>query len=209
MKIRKFYHPTIDLAQKIDGGPEFGTDYDLSDACPDCGAGAMPIGVRLLKNIPASTKALVRTYENEIIVNNEVSKALQSIEVSSLTDIQNTQGKIQPFKELRQEAILPPFSAKTTGYETECQCPTCKRNGYFNLPKEPLQLVYESLDPSYFDKHILGTHEIFGITRRNKVLKKCGFHCPLYVLSETVVDALQQFNLKYLSFEPVTINRSL
>ena len=122
---RKFYHPIIRVLEEIEGGAEFGTDYDLSDACPDCGVGAIPKGARILKNIPASTKPLVHTYEGEIIVNNAIVKALQSIGVASLIDIHNTQGKVQPFKELRQEAILPPFSAKTTGYETECPCQTC------------------------------------------------------------------------------------
>ena len=108
--------------------------------------------------------------------------------------------------EIRGEAVLPPFSTKTIGYEiSKKQCSICKRDGYFDSSEQSLKLIYENLDASILKKDILITFERFGYSRLRKPFKDSVFARPLYIVSDKLSDILQESAVKGVDFDPIII----
>ena len=144
--------------------------------------------------------------DGEILINLDVAKSLNAIGVECLAKVQAFRTTdLLPLKEMRWEAVLPPFSENSTGYEREHPCPKCDRDGFFGLPKVPLCLVYDNLPPEYKNKNILATFERFGNSRLRSPFKDSVFATPLYIVSSQVADCLNNQGVKGIDFEPVAI----
>lgn len=130
---------------------------------------------------------------------------LQSIGVNKLAKVVDLQSRVLPFKELRPEVILPPFSKSTTGYEVEDSCKYCMRDGFFHIPRVKLKLVYDDIDPVFFKYNVLATHELFGTSSINEPFSKSVFASPKLIISDLIVEVLKSESIGADSFEPVTI----
>jgi len=210
--MKKFSRLLVDnLCVNADGGPIYGTKYDMANACKYCGTGAEPIGSRFMSKLKKNRKGIFEAGFGEILIDIELSKKFQEKGINSLAEVYKPKSKEKwSFMEIRGEAVLPPFSKKTTGYEIDLkrQCPYCKRDGYGEFPKKSWNLVYENLDSGLLTKNILITYERFGYSRLRKPFNDSVFARSLYIVSEKVVDILREERIKGVEFEPVIILNS-
>lgn len=190
---------------EISGGASCGTKYSLDTACKSCGSGAIPIGNRVVKEIPEGSGRIFFTEDHELIVDDKLARALQAIGIQSLAQVVDMQANLLPFKELRSEITLPPFSKDTTGYEIEDSCKDCNRDGFYHIPRVDLQLVYENLDPAFNKYNVFATHELFGISCLKEPFSESVFAPPKLLISEKVIAVLKSESIKTDSFKPVKI----
>ncbi len=190
---------------EINGGPSCGTKYSLEKACKFCGSGASPIGNRIVEGIPPKSGRIFFTDDHELIVDDRLGYALQDIGIHTLVQVVDMQSNVLPFKELRPEATLPPFSKLTKGYELEDQCKHCMRDGFFNIPRVELKLVYENIDPSFFKYNVLTTNELFGTSCIREPFSESIFAKPILIVSDKVVELLKSETIRTDSFDPIKI----
>ena len=193
-------------SEEISGGPSCGTKYSLDHACKFCGSGAIPIGNRVVKNIPHGLGRIFFTDDHELIVDDRLGIALQAIGIDTLAHVVDLQSNVLPFYELRPEVTLPPFSKLTTGYEVEDQCIYCKRDGFFHIPRVDFKLIYENIDPIFFNYNVLVTYELFGTSWINEPFSDCAFASPKFIVSNKVAAVLKSESIKPISFEPVILH---
>lgn len=204
--MNQFYEIIVSGLINVDGGPMYGTQYSLADACDRCGTGAKPVGPRIMRRFRVSNAPIFLSLDHEILVSLDMADGLRALGVESLADIRGVKtGEELPLKELRAEATLPPFSKETTGYEREGVCPKCGRDGYFNIPHVPLKLVYRGLAPEYASKKVLATYERFGNSRLREPFKDSVFAMPVYVVSALVASYLKKEAGRRVTLVPVDI----
>jgi hypothetical protein len=141
---------------EIDGGCDFGTMYDLSDACPACGTGAKqtsPLFVDRedLRNLKGSRAG--QTYRGHVFVDERLAGELERLGATGLTlgemyaEFREKRMVKLPWKQLLAARTLPPTSPSTTGFSRmEDSCKVCLRDGYGGTSEEPLRVVYRSSD---------------------------------------------------------------
>lgn len=199
----RFYRLVVKTQRNVMGGPHFGTRYSLDSACPHCGTGAEPTGPRYVARLSATCPAFI-TLDGDVLVSSTVAQALEQVGVSSLSEVrQVSTGRPLPYMELRWSRTLPPFSGSTTGYERERPCPACGRDGYFEVLKMPLRLVYDKIDASFRKEHVLATFERFGNSRLRSPFNDSVIAGPLYIVSEMVMDCLRKLRVRNIDFEDV------
>ena len=200
--MEEFYNLVCRRLAKVYGGPTYGTKYSLIGACSHCGTGAEPQGPRIMPEFREPQHPILLTFNGEILVNLDTAKSLEALGVGCLEEVQTRTGDLLPLMELRREAILPPFSPKTIGYEREQPCPQCGRDGFFGIPHQPLALVYEALSQQYRGKQVLWTFERFGNSRLRSPFEDSVFAAPLYVVGRGVMERMRG---RGIDFEPVVI----
>jgi len=206
-----FYRVVVENEWSEWGGPSTGTQYDMKNACPHCGTGAVPVGPLFLARLRVP-RHLVWATLSEVLVADEFAQALEDMGTHCLAEVRHRRtGQVLPVKGLRAEAVLPPFSSRTSGYARYRPCPECGRDGFFDAgPPEPdtagkLHLVYEGLDPSYLEKNVLWTYEGFGRSALRSPFEDSVIAKPIHVLSQRVVDWLKEHGAKGLLFAPATL----
>jgi hypothetical protein len=140
---------------EVDGGSEFGTTYDLSGACPACGAGARQNSALFLDGADDQLPKLKGhragyTYRDEIFVDERLAAALEELGPEGLV-FHNVyalmpdkrQIKLR-WKQLSADRTLPRMCPQTAGYGVEELCRLCGRSGY--MPGTPLRIVYRASD---------------------------------------------------------------
>jgi len=199
-----YYLLTVGKQVGVYGGPYGGSEYSLVNACSVCGTGAECVGPHILPGIRRAWKGVLVTLDLEILIPDELAGALKTIGEDFLRDVVRPKsGERIPYYELMPQGILPRFSAQTKGYEIEAQCPACKRDGHFNIPHVPLQLVYEDVDPSLAKKDVLCTFEHFGNSKLRTPFKDSGFASPLFVVSERFATCLKENGARRVELEEV------
>lgn len=105
-----FYYFMVTNEKDIFGGPHYGTQYDLSAACPVCGSGAV-------RQPPIYTKKLARSFDlymtldYDILFSDKLVAAFRDEEIDTFDDVISCKTKeILPYKVLRSQAELPRFS---------------------------------------------------------------------------------------------------
>lgn len=194
----------VSVQKNIIGGPQFGTEYDLTNSCPQCGSGAVPKGPRFLKLKRVPKQPVFQTLDREILLSTKVADALRSIGERFLAEVRDADTKEPlPLWELRAEAELPNFAKTTTGFETERSCEHCHRDGYFGIPHTPLRLVYPTSVFPLADVHVLGTYERFGNSRLRTPFEKSVFARPLYLVSDEIQNTIVELGIPGVSFESI------
>jgi hypothetical protein len=140
---------------EVDGGSEFGTTYDLSGACPACGAGARQNSALFLDGDDDQLPKLKghragHTYRTEFFVDERLATALEELGPTGLAfhsvyALMPDKRQVKlPWKQLSADRTLPRMSPQTTGYGLDDQCGLCERSGY--RPGTPLRIVYRASD---------------------------------------------------------------
>jgi len=179
-------------------GPNDGGRYDLSHACSTCGTGAKRVDpIRLPTDCLPDEVSI--TLKFQVVVPPRLIDKLRAICPKCLREIHDVKtGATSQFYELTAETTLPRFSSATTGYAIEMQCPVCKRDGYFNVPKVPLLLAYDQeLQPF----QVAETYEAFGNSRLRPAFKENNFAAPYLVLGRDMQKVLE--NEPGIEFYPV------
>jgi len=145
----------FEIAPKGKGGPLYGTQYDLSKACSNCGAGAVQISPLYLKpsGIKYGKKAFP-TYSGEILFYPDLcqdllNSGLRGFHFGKVLSYKTH--KPLPWMQLNTDFELPRMSDETKGFirvdkESEAPCPVCDRDSRIFTNKEPQEYHYLSDD---------------------------------------------------------------
>ncbi|TKD10359.1 hypothetical protein [Polyangium fumosum] len=175
------------------GGPRFYTEYDLSNACPACGAGMRQTGVYMLDGAGPSMVGLgqyraVSSY-SEIIVDPPLAEALARAHLTGLSlrsvhAYQPNEALIELiWKQMWASHTLPPLSPRSTGIDFESACKTCKRGKIDTT--SPERFVYRARDLEGA-KDVNRMWEHFGYVRWNGDLKTAVLWQPYFVVTPKV-----------------------
>lgn len=136
----------VNRAPKGDTGLAYGTEYDLSTGCPECGTGARQISALRINASALPKKArIMRTYNSDILIDHELANDLM-IELRSdrgLRQVEDRRShKPLPWWQILPDTYMPPVDP-STGLRTEDQCPRCHRNGFYGREDQrPIEYTY-------------------------------------------------------------------
>ena len=166
--------------------PADGGRYDMTHACTHCGTGAVRIDPIFAS--PSACKAgVAATYKLQVIVSKDVFERLTCAGVKSLRQVVDKRKKeTVEFWSLEPEAILPRWAKESVGFAVEAQCPYCHRDGFFDIPKKSLGLIYQTMPAS----DVLATWEHFGNSQLRTPFDKSLFAVPRLVVSDRVRNEL-------------------
>ena len=139
------------------GGPRFGTDYDISTACPACGAGMRQTSAYVLDGSDEESMAKLGPYRavssyGEILVDERLAETLANAGLSglSLRSVYARQEDMRqiklPWRQMWASHTLPPISPRSTGIERDKVCKSCGRSKFGYSLKEPMRLAYRAQD---------------------------------------------------------------
>jgi len=200
-----FYSLIIRFQINHYGGPLYGTEYDYSNSCPKCGTGAQVIDSLILPKLKTK-KEIFQNLDGTVIICKDLHQKLLDNDINSFYPIYDLKGKQQDFFALKSQNVLGQFDKGTSSFEVEKQCQYCHRDGYFNIPNEPLKLVYSNWDSRLFQFEILSTWECFGNSRLRIPEKESVFANPIYVISDKVKETICDYVCKGIQFEKVLLN---
>jgi hypothetical protein len=196
----------------VDGGPDFGTSYDASQACPRCGTGARQTSPLIVggEDVPKLQNAVAaQTYYGDILVRENVAAALEDAGISGL-DLRrvfestgSTQRRL-PWRQILAERSLPSMSPHTTGIIREYICPLCQRQGYAATPEEPTRIFYREKDLENA-QDVNATWEWFGMAVQEPKFPEGFVVRPRLIVSPKVVKILMDHEVTAFGFVPVRV----
>lgn len=200
----------VRTAPKGLGGPSCGTQYDLSQACPMCGTGAIQTSPLILKASEVPKKGIIfQTMHSEILVALTFAKVLKEARLSGL-EFRQAQSfrerKPLPWLQLLAKQELPPMAPATRGILRERPCPHCRRDGYFHSADEPIEIMYRCSDVDLDAlPDVVQTYERFGNSAITKPFKDSNFASPLLLVKPRVFSIFEQHKVRGVEFVPVQI----
>jgi hypothetical protein len=203
-----------------ESGESCGSEFDFDGACETCGTGARLNSPLKVKGISKTKKHLFATQNEDLIISNELySKIKSEIPSFKIEHVINTKGEKLDYFHLAAKMTLAPFGTESSGYVIEDQCPSCKRNGYFNdiilgdLDKQiptiikPLSFVYpvEYIN-NLEESDVLETWERVGLSNlkahSNNVVR---FARPWMIISEYLKSILEFANVTNIEFQSIVL----
>ena len=206
-------HMRVARSPKASGGAEAGTTYDLSSGCPRCGTGATQTSALILRKAQTPTSGKIFVTAHETMLASEVAHLLNEQMVTGVElreAVAWRTGEPLGWHQLIPTDVMPPWSAKTTGGDTESPCPRCNRDGHFDSPTEPLRITYRASDLGYVESlpDVTSTWERFGnswITPPSEHHIPLAFAHPLILVRPRVRALLREAQVTRLQYEPITI----
>jgi hypothetical protein len=195
------------------GGPAHGTKYDLSNACPLCGTGAIQTSSLILTPNQFPKRArMFQTMYHEYLVSSELMEVLARPKFNGLEMRQAVAKGIGsvPWYQLIASFVMPPMSKRTKGVIRDPltpPCTRCNRDGHFNTYEELSMMTYDAADVSVKDvPDAVVTWEHFGVGGLQTPFQESNFSSPLLLVSRRVFEVLQGQKVRGLSVEPVRID---
>jgi len=192
------------------GGPRYGTEYDLENACRKCGTGAIQTSPLFVRPSDLPKRGVIcQTHSCEILLRGDLAALLtqeQSGEMELRRVHASTDHRPLDWFQLIALCTMPPFSESTTGVVISDQCPECNRDGYFDTPTTPRQLVYCRNDMNLSAEPIVAnTHECFGISRLQEPFSKSFLASPLLLVKPQMLSFMRRHRVARVGFEPVFV----
>jgi len=178
------------------GGARFGTDYDISTACPTCGAGIRQTSAYVLDGTSKDSMPKLGAFRavsdfGEILVDERLAEALEVAGLSGLSfrsvyarqkDMRQTK---LPWRQLWASHTLPPISSRSTGVDRKKVCASCGRSKFNKSTEEPLRIAYRARDLEGIED-VNRMWERFGIARWNGDLKTAVLSQPSFLVTPKV-----------------------
>jgi hypothetical protein len=128
----------IDRAPRGFGGPQYGTQYDLSGACRRCGTGALQLGPLVLRAAEIGPqRGIFQTLDDEVLLGRDLARTLSEARLSGhelLQTVGYPNGAPLQYFQLLARQELPPM-LPSDSFVRDRQCPECGRDGYFSYPR--------------------------------------------------------------------------
>jgi len=150
-------------------GPMMGTTYDMSDACPRCGAGARQTSAIFIDGefLPRlEGRRAATTSHDDVLVDENLAAALAQSGATALSfrDVFaafEERGFRIPWRQVCAAHTMPPMSPRSTGIDLAEPCP-CGRSCFGGKEEVPFRLAYRAADLA--DIHDVNvTWEWYGI----------------------------------------------
>ena len=194
------------------GGPTYGTEFSLDDACQRCGTGAHPVGDVILNASEVPRRGDVfQTLGGETFVSDRLREELARAGFTGAEfhdAYSESKRERLPWSQLVAPHALPPADPETSGgLRRENPCPDCDRDGYFGTAKSPFELRYP-LSRSEADDlpDFSSTWEHFGLSKLAEPFEDSAFAQPILVVKPRVAELLMGSKVRGLLFDPVEID---
>jgi hypothetical protein len=196
------------------GGTRHGTEYDLSNACPECDTGAIQVSPLFLeaKDFPKKGDIFC-TFSGETLVSQQLREALEREELNGLElrrAIAVKKGPV-PWFQIIASQVLPRMGPATKGvirdsHRLSQPCQLCQRDGFFGTVKVPMQIVYDANDIDAASlPDIMKTWEGFGKSVVNEGTHKRWFAVHQLIVKQRFREVFEQLKVKGVEFVPVAI----
>lgn len=194
-------------------GPSHGTTYDLSNACPQCGSGAVQTSpfYAPAKSFPKS--GMICYASTEVFAAEALADGLRRAETTGLElrQVQSSRDNVPlPWWQMIPRSTMPKMSGNTKGItrsEKPPPCPVCQRDGHYHTVKEPMEIIYNSTDVLLDSlPDVVQTWECFGVSgidREN--FRRSRFAAPAILVKPRVFDIFRKLKGKHAHFAPVRI----
>ncbi len=200
---------TPDINESVFAGPRLGTNYDMSQACATCGAGARQISALY---VDADNLRMIRkhraigSYYDDIIVDGGIQKKLVDAGVTGISFGEvRARLKNKKWSTVAREQVLiahtmPPRRFEPTTSENKYLCKVCRRGGVVNAPME-----------SYRSEDLVGmqdfnlTWEWFGEFKFNGKVDEALFASPRVLVTPKVMNIFREAGVKTFNWTPVFI----
>lgn len=215
---------SVDRRPLDHGGPDYGTTYDLSKACPLCGSCAVQTSPLLVAMTELPKRGLLcSTVCCEALVAQPLAVALEQERVTGLELRQVRFYRNEeplPWWQMLATFEMPKLSPQTRGVvlsevdhvvgpdlviRAEPPCSLCQRDGRFMSSAVPAQLAYsrQQVNPSALPD-VAKTWEVFGKVRWNrKQFERSWFGNQLILVKPRVFDIFRRLKVKSARFVPV------
>ena len=180
--------------------------FDLSNACPTCGAGAKPKPTLVADLTRMRNSAISCTaHEGLVVVRKDVAEALAKTDLTgfSIQPVLHVIGSApdERYRWLRVESVWPRMHSRRV-LAIEDPCPSCSRAGHFDAYKVATEFWYLSEPEKSCDFNL--TWEYFGVWRHHGA--KRAFHVggkQQPIISQRARRTLLSLGLKQMAFDPV------
>jgi hypothetical protein len=197
---------SINRAPKGEGGPRYGTQYDLSGACDRCGCGAVQVSpLRLRPSDPPAKAAIFETLDGEILVAEHIARAIQKEGISGVDlrqAVSSTNGIMLPWFQILPGSELPAMDPSTEGVVRSDHCPKCACDGYFHRP--PVVIRYKALETARLPD-VLQTLEHFGNSVIKEPFELSHFATPLLIVKPRVYQLFKREKVRGIRAVPVDV----
>lgn len=199
-------------APKANGGPLYGTKYDLTDACRNCGTGARQTSNLFLKPNAIPAKAdIFTTLDDEIIVSLELKNMLVSEQVTGcefrpVCNSKDKEKELNIFQMIINNEMPKLKDSSLVSVDKQMQCPECKRDGYFGYfnpsLNAPTELHYDKKNINTIEDFNC-TYERFGRSILRKEFEDSHFAQPLVLVTPKIFNIFKKEKIKRVYFGPV------
>ncbi|MDC0746664.1 hypothetical protein [Polyangium mundeleinium] len=197
------------------GGPRFGTDYDISTACPACGAGIRQTSAYVLDGTSQDSMPKLGQFRavgsySEILVDERLAETLENAKLSGLSfrSVYARQKDVRqiklPWRQMWASHTLPPMSPRSTGIERKRVCKSCGRSKFNQSTEEPLRLAYHARD-------LVGAQDVnrmwehFGFFRWTGDLKTAVIGQPYFLITPKVWRIFKEAGVTGFKWLPIRV----
>ncbi|HEY9047590.1 MAG TPA: hypothetical protein VIN08_16905 [Ohtaekwangia sp.] len=217
----KYYILSHRSVHKGQSGEGMGSTYDLSNACKSCGTGAVLIGKLYTKGLKNATNDCLYTLDGDNIISKKLYETIikNGAIVNDVSLVSDGKGQELPLFCVNPKLSFPRMQPFSQGLTIEGQCPVCKQNDFFNdviignLEKGiqtyivPLKFHYNGVDSNFLNQSdIFHTWECMGLSNikaeGNRVIR---YARPLLIVSERIKEVFENFKIKKVLFDEITI----
>lgn len=201
---------------EVFGGPRVGTKYDMTGACPVCGAGARQKSAQMIaaKDVLLLKRSrAAATYYDDILVNEKLAAKLAESGILGLSfqevcSVKKDGSRTRlTWKQLCARHTLPPMSARSTGIEIEDECPRCGRSGFAAKMDDPPRLVYSARDLEHAED-VNVTWEWFGDWSFNGKVSEALFAYPWMLVTPKVWRIFRDAGVNAFRYLPIRVDDS-
>lgn len=205
-------HLVVTRAPKADGGPRHGTEYDLTNACPRCGTGAVQTSPLVLKRseTPRPGADLFETLSGEVLISEDLAGVWDAAGIGGAElrgAVSHRDGQPLAWFQVIPQLELPPMSAQTRGTIREDPCPACGRDGHFFTVKSPEAIVYDDPESAEDLPDVCHTYERFGNSVLREPFASSFFAPPLLICKPNVQKFFRGRRVRGIRFIPVQLVR--
>jgi hypothetical protein len=190
-----------------------GQPYDFSDACPVCGAGALPIPPLYINATLMGKKQLDFTgHDGRLIVREDLAIVILRAELTGLRFFPvahktETRVRSEPRFVWIEPAFQWPPLAPASVIAREDQCPRCDRSGHFDSLEPGTELHYAAVPAGATD--LGATYEYFGRWRARGASGPHVGGARLLIISSRLKALLIGQKVRHLHFEPLQVDEDL
>jgi hypothetical protein len=206
----------LSWSRSIRGGFAFGTDYDLSSACPSCGSGARQTSALFVNGDDlhkVRDRRVGMALSRQGIVDRGIAKELELTGITGLcigemfvARARGGKDKL-PWKYFSAARTLPPMSPATTGFTRKAGCDRCHRDGYFFEAQEPTRIVYREADLRDIDDVNLSWENLWqGILTPGR--KECTLPAPLLLVTPKVRRIFRDAGVTCFDWIPIHVEEA-
>jgi hypothetical protein len=179
--MKKFYLLFNTSKEIGESGEAAGANYDMVNACTNCGT-----GYKLIGNLPVKAikfkRDFIETLDRDYLISENLYSELRSSDITMNNLLCITDGKLKkelPYYHLNPEFCFPRMNDDSEGIVTDEQCPVCKQNDFFDqiiYPKDEkdeviiaqIKSIPRKYKYSIFDTTFLEKSDIF-YTKRGQI----------------------------------------